>query len=321
MKRILFLFILGVTTLLSSCINGDDESSPTLPGVYIYANVKFTNDLAVDPINVAVRLNILLMEAEGDPSNFDSAVVTISDNDYNVKDELFGSNVDIEETSTGVFAVTYSDSYNESYNLLRRGTFIIDTKNYSSLYEDGSVWDISMGQSDSENDYRPYMVSYSSSIDYYYGDNSTYTIYGSSYFELLAEGCAYPISSQADDDSDNGEWSVSMTIGFYDNTDAQFGLEDILNSTKDITLNFNNYGSLVTSPSYSSYMKGTNAVYRASLLPNDFIDGEIEAYDSASNASDPSTYPTSVTVVTRIFDEDSETVGNYVYYNGVTEQW
>lgn len=316
MKRFFYLFILGAVAMLSSCNNSDEDTYKTEAGVYIYYVVNFTDGIAVDPINVATRLNILYIAAGGDESKFSTATTAIGDKDYVVRDMLFGENVSIVETSTGVFAVTYSESYSTTYDVLRRGTYIINTNN-TSLYEDNSEWTITMGQSKADNDIKPYLDIYDYYEDYYIGDNSTYTIKGSSIYEFVVSGTAYPISSQASDESEAAAWNIDMTISFPE----AYDIEDIYNTENEIVMQFANSGLLVDSEDSSSSLVGENITYVPSLSRTDFISGEINAYDPNSTEEDSHTFPSPSVNIVRTYYEDYGYSFNTVTYNGITEVW
>jgi len=162
MKKFLAFIALGGMALLAGCLDkSNDNSSPLDPGWFIYGAAKGQNDAALEPANVAMRLFILLREAQeremdlstANNTTLDTLQVTTPDGKaHNLKLMLFGDTntygSTITQTSPGVWKVSYP-SYSNYYGgftkydtYLKEGDIYIDTQG-SMLDVPGAVWNIS----------------------------------------------------------------------------------------------------------------------------------------------------------------------------------
>lgn len=130
MKKILFGAIIALTFIFSSCFKQDEYEDSEIVGIY-YLNHAIMNQhiVALDPFNVALRLNALLIESEGDYT--DQTLIT----------KLFGdkSTVSYDETD-GIYSIYFDGS--ATTDLARTGITIINTNGYANLMEANASWDI-----------------------------------------------------------------------------------------------------------------------------------------------------------------------------------
>lgn len=115
MKRLFLYLVVGVSLLATSCnlFNSDDDTDyeKVYYGLRMYLRVELTNNYAMDGVNVAMRLAILLSEMEnaglefredgGEPDWTQLGDVTVSGLSYNKKVFLFGSSTDVQIAKSG----------------------------------------------------------------------------------------------------------------------------------------------------------------------------------------------------------------------------
>lgn len=147
--RKFYLFAVAALCLsLTSCLKGTEyEPSKVAGGLQLYSIVSNQNAVALDPMNIAFRLNTLLFEvkAANNPDvTIDNIKITVDNNEFKLKDKLFGSAV-IAETAVGSGIYTFEfNEYNAASNdYTHEGTLKINTlgKLLSELVP-GEMWDI-----------------------------------------------------------------------------------------------------------------------------------------------------------------------------------
>ena len=136
MKRLLLL--LGCVAAFSSCLKNDKfERDMTSTGYIIYSSAAKQTLVALDPFNVAFRLNILIAEGDGD---FNAAPGEIRQRMFST-----GTVISYDETRANYKLVFNSGSISGDYP--RKGTITISTNGYGSLAEAGARWDIYLSDS------------------------------------------------------------------------------------------------------------------------------------------------------------------------------
>ena len=122
MKRLLLL--LGCVAAFSSCLKNDKfERDMTSTGYIIYSSAAKQTLVALDPFNVAFRLNILIAEGDGD---FNAAPGEIRQKMFST-----GTVISYDETRANYKLVFNSGSISGDYP--RKGTITISTNGYGSL--------------------------------------------------------------------------------------------------------------------------------------------------------------------------------------------
>ena len=121
MKRLLLL--LGCVAAFSSCLKNDKfERDMTSTGYIIYSSAAKQTLVALDPFNVAFRLNILIAEGDGD---FNAAPGEIRQKMFST-----GTVISYDETCPNYKLVFNSGSISGDYP--RKGTITISTNGYGS---------------------------------------------------------------------------------------------------------------------------------------------------------------------------------------------
>lgn len=140
MKKILLL-LASTPLLFNSCLKNNDipDPDPMQPAIIIYEISNSQNALALDPWNIAVRLNSLLIEARdqaGDVEDLTGYIVAES------KKNLLGSTTDISyNQADGIYTLAFYGSTPVYNDLARNGTLFIRTNGYATLEED-ATWEI-----------------------------------------------------------------------------------------------------------------------------------------------------------------------------------
>ncbi|MDR0510851.1 MAG: hypothetical protein LBH06_07155 [Rikenellaceae bacterium] len=144
-----FIFCLGVAAFAAGCLKPiKTEVSPVAKGITIYNCAVAQHLQAMEPVNVAFRLHILLSEAQAQgAASLDDVTVTIGNQSKMLKEVLFGSNsLAATLTPSGdVWTISYP-SYSGSRSIYdgnpKFGTLTVDTGG-SLLDADGAVWSVS----------------------------------------------------------------------------------------------------------------------------------------------------------------------------------
>lgn len=131
MKKLFLL--LGCIAAFSSCLKNDKwESDVVDNGVAIYVNVLMQNQLALDPFNIAFRLNSLIVEGNGDYTAASEKI----------KETLLGRDVKIAyDEISGIYTVTFDKSKTE---FTRSGSVQIKTNGFATLGESMAQWQVNL---------------------------------------------------------------------------------------------------------------------------------------------------------------------------------
>ena len=188
MKKGLIALLLALTMVLPSCLNtSDSEPDPMAPGISIYRVAYTKNQLAMVPADAAVRLAMLLAEAEAQGERWSDVEV----DGKSVKQVLFSNDATITEEGT-----KYTIEFQKSGWYYYYGNVEVET-NGTSWSDDDFDWTITTSglKADVNNGW--------TTVVYEYSDEGTTRLYNgpsdltislsnmklmSSYDNMLLEG-------------------------------------------------------------------------------------------------------------------------------------
>lgn len=131
---------------LTGCIKGDDSYKkylPVMPGVTIFENSSTQMSVSTQPANAAMRLAILLAEADKQAAASGEKVdfLQVVYDRQNVKDALLGTTTKVEkDDATGDYRITY-DQNAQLFGFYFRGTIVVKTGNRAlSETTSGDSW-------------------------------------------------------------------------------------------------------------------------------------------------------------------------------------
>ncbi len=152
MKKGLIALLLTLPMALTSCLDGSDsEPSPVAPGIEIYFAATFRNQLSLLPTNVAIRLAMILGEADKRGLS-DDEMLNVKDEKGNLlKDLLFSSTttitavdtkfvIDIPNDNTNLYhdgSSPYIGSYSGKVEVETYGNFVFDS-------DSNEAWEITV---------------------------------------------------------------------------------------------------------------------------------------------------------------------------------
>lgn len=151
MRKFMLFAGAAVAALFTGCLDsGDDYTSPydpIMPGIRIYNTAWTQTNLALDPIGVAIRLEMLLAEAEDTGTSIDELIGYYDGKTFLLKNQLlFGSGTTIRKSGEGVYEITYVGSEHPLLDMfLRRGTYVVDTKGVRLSDSQNDPWTVSIG--------------------------------------------------------------------------------------------------------------------------------------------------------------------------------
>jgi len=158
MKKGLIALLLTLPIALTSCLDSSDsEPDPMGPGIEIYSGATVRNQLSLLPTNVAIRLAMILGEADKQkPADVETLtgdeMLTVKDEKGNLlKDLLFSSTttiipvdtkfvIDIPNDNTNLYhdgSSSYVGSYSGKVEVETHGNFIFDS-------DGNEVWEITV---------------------------------------------------------------------------------------------------------------------------------------------------------------------------------
>lgn len=146
MNKILVLLSLAALTF-TGCLKGDggwQEYQQIAPGLNIYSSASSQNRLAFEQANMAMRLGVLLAEAELQGQTDLTKVVV---DKVNVKQKLFGASSTIEKTAEGNYRITFNPNYKDIDELARKGVLEIRTTGRAQLAatDAATPWTVAVG--------------------------------------------------------------------------------------------------------------------------------------------------------------------------------
>lgn len=315
MKRLLTFVLVAVAVTFSSCLKKIEYPvSPVQGGIMMYGFANQTNTVALDPINIAIRLNTLLWEAKtqseatGQEISYKDVLVRINNMDQKLIDRLFQSAQNVKDEN-GVYTITYPHTYYTRTDLARRGTFTINTYN-KTLYETGSQWDFSVTNSNEEKAY----VELGSGVNIYYGGTGM-TLTGSESGHITANGNFEGYTNTNTEHSAN--WRVSANL----NMGGKHGYSEIMNPENDIEFGFTSNGRLMNVSNYSHSVMKTeeNLVYTPSCGASKIMSGHVYVKFPDLHKANKEMYPAEDVKVVWKKGADCTSTAT-VIYNGLTEE-
>ena len=116
MRNLFYILAASALALLAGCNSSNsnyvDPYASVRPGITIYNAAATQNRVALDPAAVAVRLAMLLDEAEEQQKDISEVSVSYKNSTYKLKNLLFGAGVNIREAddAPGDYLITYRES-------------------------------------------------------------------------------------------------------------------------------------------------------------------------------------------------------------------
>ncbi|MFI3289647.1 MAG: hypothetical protein SNH55_06050 [Rikenellaceae bacterium] len=288
MKR-LFLYLVALTSLLAtSCsLFSSDETSDyghVYKGIVMYSSVQATNNLAMDGVNVAMRLALLLNEMEDVGLEFDSTSdsepdwsllgnITYGGLPYNKKEFLFGNSNNAKISKDGdKYYIEYG--YNGSHTAgaydmeYRIGTYCVDTSGVTDILDSSSSsrWSVTisgeqMTFSASKND--AHAIYLCSGVNAQVWSTSD----GEFAYSVSNLTALYRDESEDEDDWDYCDWSTEGTVSipYYtaftvgDTINTDFNLSVVDAGGVAVTLDIYAYNT--SSPIIYNFLSGANLKY------------------------------------------------------------
>ncbi len=324
MKNRLFLYLMALMSMFStSCFifSSDDttEYGRVYNGIVMYASVEATNNYAMDGVNVAMRLALLLNEMEDVGLEFSATGeapdwslvgnVTYGGLSYNKKTFLFGNSSSSTISKDGdKYYVEYGASgmhtagaYDTAYRI---GTYCVDTSGVTDIIDSNSSskWSVTI-----DGDL----------MTYAYQKNDVHALYlcrsvdaqvwstGEGEFAYSVENSSilHKNEDEDEDDWDYSDWSTegtvsipyytAFTVGDTIGTDFNMSVDD----ASGIAITLDTYSYNTSSPIVYNFLSGANLKY-----------GGVENVDLLKSSSSLSSYTVKV-----------ETAANGLqtfYYNG-----
>ena len=218
-------FLLGAVALLTGCSGGADFSGSKYDTAEeMYVQISTQNTIALDPMNVAMRLNTLLIEADKQGLSIvdDDIVLTNNNIRLDIKRKMFGFGTRFKELAPGEYSIYYLSNYQPGVNEdnTRYGTIIINTGGkYLNDLGPGEYWTVR-----AEDDLKSEGI-----VKIEYPDFKISRIQNNQW-NLSFEGCAvYWLTTSKEDCSNwNGEYVVTQRSGdqsYFSMTTAEYELD------------------------------------------------------------------------------------------------
>lgn len=313
MKRLFLYLLVALSTLVTSCSIFSSDDTTDYEGVYngivVYSNVAITNNLAMDGVNVAMRLAILLSEMEAVGLEFEGdeepdwtliGEFKYGSLYYNKKSFLMGNTSDVSISKDGnKYYVEYganglhtAGSYDTNYRI---GTYCIDTAGNSDLLNSSSSsrWSVSIVDDEmtcaaTKNDL-DYMFVCSNKL----GVELWSTGYGEFSYSVTDSVAQYFEVDYDDDDDDEyiGDWWCEGTITIP--SFSSLTVEETFNSEFNLTIDGG--GLAITQDTYS-YVTLSPIIYNFLSCANKKFGG-VEFIESLTSSTHDVTITTASTGV------------------------
>ena len=151
----LFATIVLAAFALSGCIKEDDsykELLPLRPGMNIYSMTVTQNAVAMQPANAAIRLAMLLAEAEKQKDSgtelkdvdLTKLEIEVGNKRYAVLNLLFTAGTKIERQENGDYKITYNGDYQQYDGFFLKGSMLVKTGGVEQLKDThgSQVWQV-----------------------------------------------------------------------------------------------------------------------------------------------------------------------------------
>ncbi len=316
MKTLKFLLVASIASFaFTSCLGSDDDGQTVpetiLRGVEIYNIANGQSIYAVDPVNIAFRLNALLTDKQlQDAATLDD-VRTESGNGE--KTYLFGG-TRIEENYNGVvgdYKLTFEMAGTKGqYDRTRDGSVIISTggKLLTDLAASGSMWIVDF--SDAQK------------LRYFYSTTESITVESAEDYTIRAEDGGYVVEMKNYKSYVRSNWASSWT-GMYT---VKPDTDDLL-SMKNLKKSIFKVGIYASGKSMFD-MGGKQPVMRLETTRDlaykpegGMKDGSVYKYEGSENVTisgdyDQKVYPSNFVIVE--YKATGSVVSAMVTYNGQT---
>ncbi len=134
------LWVVLFALLLSACVDPDDNYTPSeyskvYPGIVIYNSTNVQNSIALDGVDAALKLAMLIDQCDGNVARFEKEVVEVFGKKYYLQPLLFGPDTAItRDDATGDYLIRFSGTQQGPFDsFLRKGTYRVTTANLPLL--------------------------------------------------------------------------------------------------------------------------------------------------------------------------------------------
>lgn len=308
----LFATIALAALAFTSCIKENNtwkEMRPVQPGMYIYEMTTNQDKLAMRPANAALRLAILLAEAEKqgeDVLSADLKEIVVKKGDASVKvwETLFGSHTKLERQGED-YLITYSDEAQLPDGFFMTGSVLVKTNGAKVLNQSSysAPWTVEM------QDLKVIAYSNTGLRSAFNFDEGETTLYFDGADSYIIGASSFGIHLDNVDASSN--WTGRYTLRAEDSS-----LAYSLCTGKDFKVEGGASGPTVyTSDVAQSVGMGyelTNGVYRGMQI----ISGTQECRFLSPLEYDTTAFPASTVTYEWSYDSSSNTIYQKIYYDG-----
>lgn len=310
MKKILMMAA-AAATLLTSCMNSDNGNSelePVIPGLQIYDYATVQNRIAMQPVDMAMRLAVL--EAEADKQEAATGtrpeLEAVRVNGTRLYDSLFGQNNEtkIESVPEG-YRITFNPSVINSYYMCK-GVMTVKTGGVP-LSESTTPWTVEL-----DHDFQVLLAT-SGAQSYQAVDMSA------DEFSIGRIGSLYQITMRGVETAQSGksirsDWSGSFTLKAPEGGE-KLAWSDF--SGKVFTIQGSARGASLFSLDNATSLEFSYEVEEGEYVSSSQIQGGKETCRLLNGALLTETFPSPVVTITWTL------VGNYrlqqtIVYNGLT---
>ena len=331
MHKLLLSVAVAAASILTGCVSSDSYENPyapIMPGIQIHGAGWEQTNLALDPAGVALRLEMLLAQAEAEDKPINQLEGKYKGVSYNLKDGLlFGIGTTIASSGEGVYTITYTGNSKGALDYFyRRGCYVIDTHGVRLTEAVDTPWTITQDK----------MECWTTDS---YGNRTQYDIYAWDAISIRRNGLVYEIVGSGfeasllnyknftSDWDSNFKWQVELPEKSEDDLkiDQKYDLRYSLVAEGTFLLYGGGSGTV-----FSSFngVNPASMTYNVSITsPLKWIPSKTQYYNqvvsgvetvtltspSDYNASD---YPSPKVVVTRTLKD--QLVSTQVSYNGVS---
>lgn len=310
----LFATIALAALAFTSCIKEDDswkDLLPVQPGMTIYQSTMAQNTLAMQPANAAMRLAILL--AEADKQGLDLAEADLKNvkvENSQVQVALFGSLTKIERQADGNYLITYNEDSVLPGGHYMSGSMLVKTNGAPLLSEASSnAWKVEMQNlklyGSDQNGYRVTYLLLNGETSLYANGDGSYSI------EVMGFRAQMQLSN-SQETPPYSNWSGNFNLTAEDSS-----LAYSLCAGK----NFKVYGNASGPTFYASVHSGGDGVGMGYELENGIfrgltiVSGTQECRFTSYFDYDTSQFPASSVRFVWTFNEAANTYSYKIYYN------
>lgn len=333
MRKLIF-FAAATAALFTGCLSSSNESispyAPIQPGLYIHDGAWRQTNLTLDPIGVALRLEMLLSQAEFEGKDLNEVEVTIDKVAYKLKgDLLFGFGASIVNDGDGVYTVTYTGSEKGGVdNFYRKGSYVVDTHGVRLPEAVAEPWTVTLGDSGMQ----------CWTVDSY-GSRTEYALYSigtvsiqpkDNVYEFVVDGFEASLLNYKNFSSDwdcNFKWQAAYTKSDEElKVDAKYDLRYALMNKAEFFLSGGGAGVTFSSyngvdPAHMTYNVPVSSPLKwdtsTTKVYNMIMSGRETASLTSQADYNVADYPSPTVTVTRAWT-DSRYTSVLVNYNGIS---